>query len=69
MRHGIYLWTTSGIVFKLLILKAFILHFCPDWVGMSRKNPFKIKDLGYHLTSAGIVCIMVVEIEDYYDIY
>ena len=69
MRHGIYLWTTSGIVCKLLILKAFILGFCPILVGMSRKNPFKIKDLGQYLTPAGIVCIMVVEIDDYYDIY
>ncbi len=50
-------------MFKLLILKAFILGFCPIWAGMTRKNPFKIKDLGLNLTSAGIVCIMMVEIE------
>ena len=65
MRHGTYLWTTSGIMFKLLILKAFIFHFCPLWTGMSRKNPFKIKDLGLHLTLALYCGIMMFEIEDY----
>jgi len=65
LRHGTYLWTTSGIVFKLLILKAFIFHFCPNGLGMSRKNPFKIKDLGVHLTPALYCGIIVFEIEDY----
>ena len=52
-------------MFKLLILKAFIFHFCPILVGMSRKNPFKIKDLGLHLTPALYCGIMMFEIEDY----
>ena len=66
MRHGTYLWTTSGIVFKLLILKAFILGFCPDWTGIRRKNPFKIKDLGVNLTPALYCGIIVFEID--YDV-
>jgi len=65
LRHGTCLWTTSGIMFKLLILKAFIFHFCPILVRMSRKNPFKIKDLGLHLTPALYCGIIVFEIEDY----
>ena len=69
MRHRTYLWTTSGIVFKLLILKAFIFHFCPLWAGMSEKNPFKIKDLGVHLTPALYCGIIVFEIEDTYVTY
>ena len=69
MRHGIYLWTTSGIVYKLLIIKAFILGFCPFGTGMSRKNPFKIKDLGVHLTPALYCGIIVFEIEDTYVTY
>jgi len=52
-------------MFKLLILKAFIFHFCPNGTGMSRKNPFKIKDLGVHLTPALYCGIMMFEIEDY----
>ena len=69
MRHGTYLWTTSGIMVKLLILKAFIFHFCPNGTGMSRKNPFKIKDLGVHLTPALYCGIIVFEIEDTYVTY
>ncbi len=65
MRHTTYLWTTSGIVYKLLIIKAFILGFCPIWIGMSLKNPFIIKDLGVNLTPALYCGIMMFEIEDY----
>ncbi len=65
MRHGTYLWTTSGIMVKLLILKAFILGFCPIGTGIRRKNPFKIKDLGVNLTPALYCGIIVFEIEDY----
>ena len=54
---------------KLLILKAFIFHFCPNGTGMSRKNPFKIKDLGVHLTPALYCGIIVFEIEDTYVTY
>jgi len=68
LRHGTCLWTTSGIVFKLLILKAFIFHFCPIGTGMTRKNPFKIKDLGLHLTPALYCGIIVFEIDEDYDV-
>ena len=54
---------------KLLILKAFIFHFCPILVGMAQKNPFKIKDLGVHLTPALYCGIIVFEIEDTYVTY